>query len=151
VITEALHVLLLGVLGVFLVMALIYVVVVALSRIRVPSSAGATESNLMNGLVAAPSEQPSDFQPAGAAEPIGVDDVAVEHMVPADDWYEQDEYDDEISGYGYEFSEHDSEFDNDDEYEYVVEEYYLDSELGDADQYTDAEDSRSPQIVEVTP
>lgn len=154
VITEALRVLLLGVLGVFLVMALIYVVIVTLSRIRVPSNAGATESNLVNESVVAP-EQPSDFRNGGAAEPIVADDLAADHMADADEWYENHEYDSEISEYHYGFSEHGGEFDGDDEYEYeyeyVLEEYYPDDELIDADQDTDAEESRSAQIEEVKP
>jgi len=156
VISEALRVMLIGVLGVFLVMALIYVVIVTLSRIRVPSNAGAsetnlaTEPNLMNGPVAV-SETTSDFHHASAAEPIGPDSLAVENMDAADEWYEYHEYNGEMNEYDYEFSEYGDYFDSDDAYEYVVEEYYPDSELIDADQDTEAEEFRSLQIEEVRP
>jgi len=148
VITEALRVLLLGVIGVFLVMALIYVVIVVLSRIRMPSSAGATESNLMDLPAPAP-EQSGDFREAGTAEPIGDDGIAVENTAAADEWYEHHGYDGETIEYVYEFSDPDGEFDGGDMYEYVVEEYYPDYEFIDGDEYTDTEESRSSQIEEV--
>jgi len=147
VITEALRVLLVGVLGVFLVMALIYLVIVTLSRIRV-TNAGATESNPMDGLVAV-SDQPNDVRQAGAAEPIGDDGIAAENMAAADEWYEYYEDDSEISEHGYEFSKPGVEFDGVDEYEYVIEKYYPDSEFDDADEYADAEESSSAQIEEI--